>query len=146
LITVVQAVDFITNPLDDDITGWVVVYFRGLQNHMVDTKSTQSDVIIDQIRDEIHSLYDRGALPGIAASGRSAVGPGFGTLLKGAARILSPVSNFSTDNVKWWAQFSQAALTFRGLSSTNNTRRVKLIDCTNLPSQKTDYSYFHQTI
>ena len=51
-----QAVDFITNPLDDDITGRVVVYFRELQNHEVNKKSTHLDVINERIRDKIHSL------------------------------------------------------------------------------------------
>ena len=37
-----QAVDLITFPLEDDVTGRVVVYFRGLQNHTVDTKSAQN--------------------------------------------------------------------------------------------------------
>ena len=45
-----QAVDLITFPLEDDVTGRVVVYFCGLQNHTVDTKSTQRDVIIERIR------------------------------------------------------------------------------------------------
>ena len=48
--------DFITNPFDDDVMGRVVVYFRGLQNHTVNTKSTRRDVIIERIRDKIHSL------------------------------------------------------------------------------------------
>ena len=50
--------DFITNPLEDNITGRVVVYFRGLQNHTVDTKSARRDVIIERIRDKIHSLHN----------------------------------------------------------------------------------------
>ena len=53
---VVQAVEFITNPLDDNVMGRVVVYFCGLQNHTVDTKSTRRDIIIERIRDKIHSL------------------------------------------------------------------------------------------
>jgi len=55
-----QAVDFITNPLDDDVTGRIVVYFRGLQNHKVDTKSTRCDVIIERIQDKIHILLMMG--------------------------------------------------------------------------------------
>ena len=51
-----QAVDFITNPLDDDVTGRVVVYFYGLQNHTVDTKSTRCDIIIERIRSFCLSL------------------------------------------------------------------------------------------
>ena len=31
-------------PLDDDVTGSVAVYFGGLQNHTVDTKSTRHDI------------------------------------------------------------------------------------------------------
>ena len=45
-----QAVEFRPNLLDDDITGRVVVYLCGLQNHTVDTKSTRHDVIIERIR------------------------------------------------------------------------------------------------
>ena len=33
-----QAVEFSTNPLDDDVTGLDIVYFRGQQNHTVNTK------------------------------------------------------------------------------------------------------------
>ena len=39
-----QAVEFRLNPLDDDVT--VVVYFCGLQNHTVNTKSTWYEVIM----------------------------------------------------------------------------------------------------
>ena len=53
---VVQAVEFITNPLDDNVMGRVVVYFCGLQNHTVDTKSTRRDIIIERICDKFHSL------------------------------------------------------------------------------------------
>ena len=56
LIQVDLAVDFITNPHHDDVTGSVVVYFRGLQNHTVNTKSIQHDIIIERICDKIHSL------------------------------------------------------------------------------------------
>ena len=38
------------NPLYDDVTGRVIVYFRGLQNDTVDTKSTRRDIIIERIR------------------------------------------------------------------------------------------------
>ena len=38
------------NPLDDDVTGNVVVYFCGLQNHTVGTKSTWRDIIIEWIQ------------------------------------------------------------------------------------------------
>ena len=42
------------------VTGRVVVYFRGQYSlsaatHTVDTKSTRRDIIIEQIRDKIHS-------------------------------------------------------------------------------------------
>ena len=57
LLHYTQAVDFITFPLNDDVMSRVVFfYFRGLQNHTVDTKSTGHDVIIEQISDQIHSL------------------------------------------------------------------------------------------
>ena len=42
--------------MNDDVTGRVVVYFRGLQNHTVDTKSTRRDVIIERIRSFCLSL------------------------------------------------------------------------------------------
>ena len=48
--------EFRPNPLDDDVTGRVVVYFRELHNDTVDTKSTRSDVIIERIRSKFHSL------------------------------------------------------------------------------------------
>ena len=48
--------EFSTNPLSDDFTGPVVVYFRGLHNDTVNTKSTQCDVIIERIRAKFHSL------------------------------------------------------------------------------------------
>ena len=38
-----QALEKKPNPLDDDVTGRVIVYFRGLQNETVDTKSTRHD-------------------------------------------------------------------------------------------------------
>ena len=44
------------NPLDDDVTGRVVVYFRRLQNNTVETKSTKRDVIIERIRSFLLSL------------------------------------------------------------------------------------------
>jgi len=61
-------VDFITNPLDDDVTGCVVVCFRGLQNHTVNTKSTPRDVIMERIQDKIHSLLKSGFRIGDSAS------------------------------------------------------------------------------
>ena len=39
-----QAVEFRPNPLEDDVMGRAVVYFCGLQNHTVDTKSTRRDI------------------------------------------------------------------------------------------------------
>ena len=49
--------EFRPNPLDDDVTGRVVVFFfRGLQSHTVDKKSTRRDVIIERIRSKFHSL------------------------------------------------------------------------------------------
>ena len=57
LLHYTQAVDFITFPLNDDVMSRVFFfYFRGLQNHTVDTKSTGHDVIIERINDKIHSL------------------------------------------------------------------------------------------
>ena len=51
-----QAVELRQNPLNDDVTGRVVVYFRELQNQTVDTKSTQHDIIIERITSKFHSL------------------------------------------------------------------------------------------
>ena len=48
------------NPLDEDVTGRVVVNFCGLQIHTVDTKSTQCD-IIKQIRPFCLSLQVSGS-------------------------------------------------------------------------------------
>ena len=44
-----KAVEFITFPVDDDVTGRVVVYLWGLPNHTVDTKSTRCDVIVTSL-------------------------------------------------------------------------------------------------
>ena len=52
-----QAVEFRPNPLDDAVTGHVVVYFRGLQNDAVETKSTWCDIIIEHIWSKFNSLY-----------------------------------------------------------------------------------------
>ena len=57
-----QAVEFSMNPLDVDVTGHVVVYFRGLQNDTVDTKSTREDVIIERIRAKFHNLINTNAM------------------------------------------------------------------------------------
>ena len=51
-----QDEEFSTNPLDDYVTGRVIVYFHGLQNDTVDTKSTRCDVIIERIPAKFHSL------------------------------------------------------------------------------------------
>ena len=49
------AVEFRPNLLDDDVTG-VVVDFCGLQIDTFDPKSTQCEVINEQIRPKFHSL------------------------------------------------------------------------------------------
>ena len=53
-----QAVDFITNPLDDDITlCWFGIDCMVLQYSKVNNNNnTACDVIIERIRDKIHSL------------------------------------------------------------------------------------------
>ena len=56
LVYIHQAMEFRPNFLDDDVTGIVVVDFHGPQIDTVDTKSTQRDIIIEQIRPKFHSL------------------------------------------------------------------------------------------